>query len=325
MNLQLAPPALSDGNEEEMANIDPLNSEIRNGSTAPRGLQLIVTAAMMLALAESATAQSKPTAPNTTVELRIELTWWSASSGGGPRKTTMTLQSLDSNETTNTVQVSEGVTTIIRLRRGRYQLTTINPVVVNGQAYGWSIELPLVESTNQLRLSQENAVRLSSAGMAYEQNVLLGPPTAVTPTAGDDTRAQISALLSRWTASLKSHDLKGQMSCYAPRLATYFRQHNVSRERVEQDKQNLFQRYPSIRRLELSNIQITNKAGQPEATAVKTWIFSGGEADWRGQAITYFSFQKVRGRWTISSETEHLTAQGEPVTQSSVVHRTPGE
>jgi hypothetical protein len=309
-----------------MANIEPVSRKIRNGNPAPRRFQLILAVAMVLALTECATAQSKPpTAPNTTVELRIQLSWWGASSLGGPRKTTMTLQPLDSTQAANAVQVSEGVTTIIRLTRGRYQLTTIDPIVVNGQAYGWSIELPLVEPTNQLRLSQENAVRLSSAAIAYEQNVSLGPATTASATADDDTRRQISALLSRWTASLKSHDLKAQMSCYAPRLATYFRQHNVSHERVQQDKQNLFQRYPNIRRLELSNVHITTQASQPEATAVKTWIFSGGEADWRGQAITYFSFQKIRGHWAISSESEHLTAEGEPVTQSSVVGPTPRE
>jgi len=317
----------ADGNEEEMANIAAVRRRISNCNTARGRFRLIAAAAMMLAPAAAGTAQSTPpTAPSATVELRIQLSWWGASSRSGPRRTTMALQPLDSHEAAGTVQVSEDATTVIKLTRGRYQLTTINPIVVNGQAYGWSIELPLIESTNELRLSQENAVRLSSAGIANARNISSGssgpaPPPAAT--ADDETRAQIAALLRRWTSSLKSHNLKAQMSCYAPRLATYFRQHNVSREWVQQDKQSLLQRYPKIRQLDLSDVQITTNASQPEATAVKTWSFGGGETDWHGQAITYFVFQKVGSRWAISSEREQLAVQNEPVTEGSAAI-TPG-
>lgn len=298
--------------------------------TARRRLWLIA-AAVMLTLVESAIAQSQP--PNTSnaiVKLRVRLSWWSSSSRIGPLRTTVTLQPLDTNGPASTVQVREGATAVIELPRGRYQLTTISPMVVDRQAYGWSIELPLVESTNELQLSQENAVRLSQAEIsnAGDISLLPAPGTGASgkrDTSDADTRTQISALLSRWTSSLKSRDLKAQMACYAPQLATYSRQHNVSRERVRQDKQSFLLRYPKIRRLDLSNIQITTEGSQPEATAVKTWSFGGGETEWRGQVTIYFMFQKVNGRWAISSEREHLAVPGQPVADGSDVPSALGE
>jgi hypothetical protein len=108
-----------------------------------------------------------------------------------------------------------------------------------------------------------------------------------------------------------------QMTCYTPKLATYKGQHNVSREQVRQEKERLLVRYPSNRRVSLSNVQIKTGVSQADATALKTWDFTGTETQWRGQAIIYFVFQKIGGRWMISSEWEHLTAQGQPMTAGS--------
>ncbi len=290
------------------------------GSLAARRRVGLIAAVVMLALTKSATAQSQPPNPsNAIVKLRIQLSWSGESSRAGPLRTTVTIQPLDSNGAADMVQVREGAPTVVELPRGRYQLTTISPTVIKGQAYGWSIELPLVESINELQLSQENAVRISPADIANAGAISLVPEPAaggsVRPDA--DTRAQISALLSRWTSSLKAHDLRAQMSCYAPQLTTYLRQHNVSRERVRQEKQSFFLRYPKIRQFDLSNLQITTAGSQPEATAVKTWSFGGGETEWRGQAIIHFTFQKVEGRWAISSEQEHLTVPSQAGPEAS--------
>ncbi len=289
------------------------------GSLTARRRLRAIAAVVLLALVNSAIGQGQaPNPSNAMVKLRIRLSWSSQSTRAGLLRTTVTLQPLDWNGAADTVQVREGAATVIELPPGRYQLTTISPTVIKGQGYGWSIEVPLVESMNELQLSQENAVRVSSADMANADDVWSGPA----PDPGGsvrldaDTRAQISALLSRWRSSLKVHDLKAQMSCYAPRLATYLSQHNVSHERLRQEKQSFFLRYPRIRQLDLSSIQIMTEGSQPEAAAVKTWSFGGGETEWRGQANIYFTFQKVDGRWVISSEREHLTVASQPTTNS---------
>jgi hypothetical protein len=221
-----------------------------------------------------------------------------------------------------TIEVKEGAATVIELLRGRYQITTISPVTISGQAYGWSIELPLVEPLNQVQLSQENAVRLSRAEIAHAGESTLFPGRGVDSfTAHDssdaDTHAQISALLGKWMSSLRAGDLKMQMSCYATQLATYRGQRNVSRERVRQQKERLLLRYPSNRRVSLSNIQIKTRVSEADATALKTWAYAGTETEWRGQSTIYFVFQKINGRWMINSEWEHLTAQGTPMTAGS--------
>jgi hypothetical protein len=292
------------------------------------GLRLIAAAAMLVSLQPSIAQSKPPNTSNAIVKLRLRLSWWNSWSRVGPLRTTVTLQPLDSKRAPDTIEVREDATTLIELPRGRYQLTTISPMVINRQAYGWSIELPLVESSTDLELSQENAVRLSQAEIATAGDTSLLPrPGAAGGTRLDtsnaDTRAQIYALLNRWTSSLKSGDLKAQMSCYAPQLANYSRLHNVSRERVRQEKQSLLLRYPNIRRLDLSNIQVSADRSQPQATAIKTWSFSGREAEWRGQAMIHFMFQKVNGRWAISSEQEHLSTQRQPMTESSITTLAP--
>jgi hypothetical protein len=283
----------------------------------------LTVAVVIFVLVQSASAQRQSaTVSNASVKLRIQLSWWPASSTGGPLRTTATLQPLDSNVAARTLEVKEGTATVIELPRGRYQITTTSAVTINGQAYGWSIELPLVEPTNEVQLSQENAVRLSRAEIANAGDLTVLPGTAVDSFTGYDTsdagsREQISALLSKWTSSLRHGDLKMQMTCYTPKLATYKGQHNVSREQVRQEKERLLVRYPSNRRVSLSNVQIKTGVSQADATALKTWDFTGTETQWRGQAIIYFVFQKIGGRWMISSEWEHLTAQGQPMTAGS--------
>jgi hypothetical protein len=231
-----------------------------------------------------------------------------------PRQTTIRLQPLDWKSEPASGNVSEDATTVVKLPPGRYQVTSMQPVPVNGNHVGWDLEVPVIEPVNKLRLSQENAVRVSPFGVGETEQGDNAAAPSTSPSEGSvdsGTRAQIEELLKRWTSSLQARDLETQMSCYAPRLDTYFRSHNVSREEVRQDKQRFLQRYPEIRQLSLSNVQINTRSGNPEVTALKSWDF-GGRKDWVGQVITHLTLEREDGRWVISSERERLVKDSVP-------------
>lgn len=249
------------------------------------------------------------------VLLRIELQLPERAPSGSPRRTRVKLQPLQGEWTGETIAVSEGQATEIRVPPGRYQITSTDPVKVEGQAYGWDVEIPATDETNELRLSPENAVWVSDTASAEDSSAAVGAPSihrgkdAIVPDPA--VRAEIEVLLQRWTSSLRNHDLAEQMSCYGSRLAEYFRQRNVGRDYVLSDKERFLTRYPDIRQLTLSDVRIFEAAQLPEATAVKTWSF-GGRKDWAGQVVTHLRFAKEDGHWVIVSERERLVTQNSP-------------
>lgn len=255
------------------------------------------------------------------VQLRLELQLLDAPRHGEPRQTVVTLQPLDWQSKAQNVPVSEAATTEVTLPPGRYQITSHEPVMVEGQPYGWDVEVPLTEQVNQVRLSQENAVRVSDTEPDQQTAVRAATPPNGTADhqAGTDptVRAQVQDLLQRWTSSLRNRDLTEQMSCYASRLDAYFLRRNVSWSFVLRDKQRFLQRYPDVRHLSLSDVHISEINGRPEVTAVKTWSF-GGRADWTGQVITHLQLEKQKGRWVIVSERERLVRESIPFQGISV-------
>ena len=252
---------------------------------------------------------------NKTVQLRIELELPDAPLHGPPRKATVILRPLDGQANPQKIDVSDVATTEVTLPLGRYEITSTEPVEVGGQAYGWDVEVPVTEPVNELRLSQENAVRVSDTEAEAEPAVVTtAPPPGNGETEnapGPEVRAQIQTLLQRWTSSLRDHNLNEQMSCYASRLTAYFRQRDVTQDYVRRDKQRFLERYPQVRHLSLSDVRIFQVGDRPEVTALKTWSF-GGNKEWIGQAITHLQLEKENGRWVIVSERERLVRQQIP-------------
>jgi hypothetical protein len=260
--------------------------------------------ALILVIAAFAAAQDQ-TAAAAIVEVRVQISWSMERSGGHPLVALVTLEPLDRIGAPQNLRISESSTSVVRIAAGRYQLITTSPVVIKGQAYGWSIELPLVAPVNYIQLSQENAIRLNVGDVIETAvpNLSVAPATpAASRIATDDARVEITALLDRWITSLKSRNLKAQMSCYAPRLATYNGKRNVSREQVRAQKRKLFRLYTQIRRLELSDIDLGIGPAHATATALERWNFSNDEVQWQGRALVDFGFEKTNSRWAINSE-----------------------
>jgi hypothetical protein len=213
--------------------------------------------------------------------------------------------------TPQTITVRASEVKVIKLTPGRYQLTTTAPLQVDGRSYGWDLELPLTQSTNNVELSLSNAVVLNAPpppALAPDVSARdVKPLATATPSlpADETTRVQITALLHKWIESIKTRDLNGQMLCYAPQLTTYLQKHDVPRSEIRLDKKRFFERYPQIREIKISNLKITG-SDRPEATFLKTWNFGGVKSDWRGQVISHLAFSKEHGTWVISSERERL-------------------
>ncbi len=263
--------------------------------------------ALMLTSTLDALAQANPTKA-ATVELRIQLDW-SAPSSAHPA--TIVLAPADHTGVARELSLTSDVT--LKVPPGRYQLTTTTPLVIDRQAYGWNVELALFDPVNDIRLSQENAVKLARGDVIEPAatHTFSPMPVAVTPdaTTGVNARAQIAALLNRWVASSRARDLRAQMSCYAPQLARYLQQRNVSSFQVQAEKRKQLELYTQVRRFGLSDISLTLDGAQAAATAVKTWDLTNHEVESRGNAVVHFEFAQVGSRWVITSEWESPMAE----------------
>ena len=255
--------------------------------------------AILLVMTTLAAAQDKTPVP-TTVEVRVQMGWLVDPSRKHPLVALVALEPLDRKGDPQSLRISENTTVIVRVAAGRYQLMTTSPMVTNGRAYGWSIEVPLVAPVNYIRLSQENAVWLDMDD-AIEA---AASPGARLPATDADAPVQITALLKRWIASFKSRNLQAQMSCYAPRLTVYHEQRNVSREQVQLQKGRLLRLYTQIRRFDLSEVDIKMDAGRATVSAIETWNFANDEVVWRGRALIDLELAKNTFRWVIASERE---------------------
>jgi hypothetical protein len=255
------------------------------------------------------------------VAVRISVASWGSRLAKPVPETTMILRPLSLPGAPQTITVKAGEVKALTVPPGRYQLTTTTPLQMDGQSYGWDLELPLTQSVNDVELSLSNAVVLNAmpqpANLPSAEVKEIQPvtPAGSSVPADEDTRVQITALLHKWVEAVKARDLDAQMSCYAPQLTTYYLRHNVPRSEIRLDKKRFFQRYPQIREIKISNLKITG-SDQPEATFLKTWNFGGIGSDWRGQVTSHLSFTRASGKWVISSESERLVQVTVPFSES---------
>jgi hypothetical protein len=222
---------------------------------------------------------------------------------------------LDVPGTEQTITARSNEVSVISVTPGRYQLTTTKPLVANGRSFVWDLELPVTLAVNDVELSLSNAVVLNAPPQAETPATTANQVESLSPgpsmPADESTRAEINSLLRRWIDSLEARNLDEQMSCYAPQLTTYFLKHNVPQSEIRLDKERFLARYPSIRSITISNLQVTG-SDRPEATFLKRWDFGGGKSDWHGQVISHLSFTKENGRWVISAERERLVETSVP-------------
>ena len=236
---------------------------------------------------------------------------------GSPVKVRLTR--LDHSATPVEVQTGADGTATLPLPAGRYQLTTPGGLRHDGKLYLWDVEVPVTDQFTDVLLSQELAAVLE--GPPEERAATAPPPVPAAPArrkaAPDPAVASglslsdeqaIRALLQRWITSIRTGDLETHMACYSPRMERYFLETDVSWEEVKRDKQRFLRRYPTIRKLELSDIRLQRTASGAEATFRKTWDFTGPRT-YRGEVIGRIRLRKVNGAWRIQWERERLLWQ----------------
>jgi ketosteroid isomerase-like protein len=219
----------------------------------------------------------------------------------------------------------------VTLPPDRYQLTGTGAAPRPGTYYAWDLEVPATEAVNDVQLNARNATLFDNASVeaaaelttAAELVAHIGkPPGAaiarqpraperrnvapgITANSTTDDEAQIESLLRRWVESVRSRDLDGLMSCYAPRLDIYFRKKDVTWNDVKRDKQWFFRTYSDTRQIEVSDVQFERNDRGLEATLHKLWEFNGARK-FSGEVVSRLTFEKVNGEWRISAERERL-------------------
>jgi hypothetical protein len=281
--------------------------------------------ALLVLVGANASVAQNAISGATTVEVRIQLSWSAQPAQGHPLAATVVLQPTDHSGIPRHVQLTTASPAVLELNPGRYQLTATTPLVIDRRAYGWDVELALYDRVNDVRLSQENAVRVGIGDLiepASLNSATAKPPASKSDTASAaEVKAQIIALLNRWVTSIQARDLRAHMFCYAPELARFLQQRNVSWAQVRAERQKLLRLYPQVRQMQLSDINLTIANGQAVGTAIKKWSFANDDVDWRGAALVNFAFAQIDSRWVITSEWERaIPLESRNATKATSLH-----
>ncbi len=112
----------------------------------------------------------------------------------------------------------------------------------------------------------------------------------------------VEALLNHWVQATREKNAAAVASFYAPRVRTFYGRRNLTREQLRQERVRIFNQIGPVRKLEISNLQVT-QLGPNSAVALfdKTWDFGQRYA---GSAREQLSFGKYGGGWKITAERE---------------------
>lgn len=200
----------------------------------------------------------------------------------------------------------------VALAPGRYQVTGTG-AAPGGSSYLWELEVPATEPVNELELSTSNATVIAATHQvaAAPEAPPSAPAGAVRPSVATATtipardEREIQELLTRWADATRNGDMEALMSCYAPRLHTYFQKQNVSWNDVRRDKQAFFRTYSKSRDLQVRDVRFERNERGLEATLHKAWAFDGSRT-FRGEVVSRLTFEKYAGEWRIAAERERL-------------------
>lgn len=115
----------------------------------------------------------------------------------------------------------------------------------------------------------------------------------------------IALLLSRWTESVRRHDLGSHMNCYSPVLERYFNETNVPRAAVRADEERAFLLFSSLR-VKLKGVRIFPESHYRAVVEfAKSWDFKRRFGKpFAGSDYERLIVVKGRAGWEIVSERE---------------------
>lgn len=115
---------------------------------------------------------------------------------------------------------------------------------------------------------------------------------------------EILDFLEQWRSTMVGGDLQKHVSLYAPVVDRFFRERNVSREAVRQEKKRMLDRYPHFDQYDLRDVKV-DFAGDNRAlvTFRKDWS-ARGVRRFAGSELQRLTLQKDSAAWQIVSEEE---------------------
>jgi eukaryotic-like serine/threonine-protein kinase len=119
----------------------------------------------------------------------------------------------------------------------------------------------------------------------------------------DRSREELRSALHGWIDATNTRDLERQRQFYMPKLATFYRGHNVSRDAVLAEKSRVFSRADVV----------DVRAGEPEITFRKNgqvalmkfrkqYVIAGGGQNRRGEVVQKLRWIKTDKGWKIAGE-----------------------
>ena len=127
----------------------------------------------------------------------------------------------------------------------------------------------------------------------------------------EKVRREVTDAVEGWADAVRRHDLDAHMAFYADTLETYYDAGGVARERVRADRQQEFDRYPSMSvTLTVNQLTLDDKGAQ--VIVEKTWRYQGATCT-QGKAQQFLRLVRgADGRWRITGE---KNSSGYPIQQ----------
>jgi ketosteroid isomerase-like protein len=121
--------------------------------------------------------------------------------------------------------------------------------------------------------------------------------------ASSETNAALRAALNEWVAATNARDLGRQLSFYRPTMNAFYRRRNASVEEVRADRARVFERADSIRVQAMSpSIQVSPDGQTATMRFRKRYNIAGGGEDRSGEVVQELRWQRIGGKWRITSE-----------------------
>ncbi|MGA9995668.1 MAG: nuclear transport factor 2 family protein [Pyrinomonadaceae bacterium] len=118
-----------------------------------------------------------------------------------------------------------------------------------------------------------------------------------------DTEASLRDALKGWVTATNERDINKQMSFYPQTLKAFYLSRNASREDVRAEKARVFSHAESVDiRAGAPDIKVSPDGRTATMRFRKRYQIAGGGEDRAGEVLQELRWQKVGGKWRITSE-----------------------
>ena len=156
--------------------------------------------------------------------------------------------------------------------------------------------------------ANSDAARATGSNGSQDTNAVPSPTTQSSsgPTAPPSFVTEERALkesLNAWVAATNSRDVSRQMEFYMPRLTSYYRTSNASRENVMRDKRAVFEQARSVR-ISVGEpvVRFSPDGGTAQMSFTKEYEIARGDGSSSGAVVQELVWQKTADGWRIVSE-----------------------